>query len=1095
MGLEVFLLGRFAVHRDGVEITHWKRAAAKRLLKLLAVAPQYSLRVEQLAAVFWPNDLSDKVRQRLHHLVYLLHDAMASEAQPHRRWVEVRDGVVRLSAANGLSVDADTLEAKVHAALLDPTDLAALKSALDLYRGPLLADEASDLATEQRREQLLQCVKLGWHALAQGQQRVGLLTDAVSTLKRLLTEAPCHEAAHREVMALYAALDQRDEVDRQYAACKAALARDLGLLPSAQTHQAYRDAMLNVQQIDAPGIEEPAHRGTPTRYVPPQPMVTLVDRDAVLCVLKTKLTQPPPTRLLTLLGVGGIGKTQLALRAAHDLAPNLPDGACFVSLAEVDAQTDAELTANGVLDRIRRALRMADSSTLASELAIFDCLRGKHMLLVLDNCEHVASGLGFLNRLLEQAPLLCVLATSRRRLNLAVEHVMDVPPLKPTVSSAVKLFAERASAAAPHFKLTPAVRNDVMAIAAKLEGVPLSIELVASRAQAYSVSELRSALETGFAATVAGGGPDRPERHHSIEQSLLWSYRLLEAQEQSVLRRAAMFQTPFELAALEAACGDLGVDIRRSVQSLQSLGFLNAASARNAVGTPRLQMPAAALAFARKLQEHPRFQENHRGPASAHVHFFSQWFAELAEEMDGALAGGEAAHAMARLDADHDNFFQALALADERGDDAGVSRLVCALSPYWSQSGAWVRADSWVMRAAEIAPTLNLPQRVAVLTRASAYWKESQRYERARDCAKLALTHCKVLKDVATQTRVTLLFSAAVYHLGETAAAITPLTKTARAALAAGLSDIHCAAQNNLGNCYLTLGELARAKATWQECDANRSEREGHLRTAPVMNLGLVAHYTGQDAEAERLMALASELEHRSMARPGRVAAIMVRSAWVWCGRGQALEAERALGLAQSAAQAAELSTWLLICQAHRGKIALVRGQTRLAETLLMQGVADCSQRADPWDVLDIRLWLFWAQHALPGGEARAKATLLSITQTYCRSWHHEHPRILEAAAACLVRDQQFAPAARAWQQAQALRHEQGSKRFAFEQAQARATQAALRKRLGAEWRSESMRLAAASSTSPNASGLLWLGKALGGAARLKASSTVRLRA
>jgi predicted ATPase/DNA-binding SARP family transcriptional activator len=1032
------------------------------------------------------------VRQRLHHLVYLLHDATACEAQPHRRWIEVRDGVVRLSAASGLSVDADTVESRVHAALLDPTDLETLKSALDLYRGPLLADEASDFATEQRREQLLHCVKLGWHALAQGQQRAGLLADAVSTLKRLLLEAPCHEAAHRELMALFAALDQRDEVDRQYAACKAALARDLGLLPSAQTHQAYRDAMLNMQSSDASHAEKPADRSLPTRFVPPQPMVSLVDRDAVLSALKTRLTHPSPTRLLTLLGVGGIGKTQLALRAAHDLAPALPDGACFVSLAEVDSQTGADHTTAAVLDRIRRALRLADSSASASESAIVDGLRAKHMLLVLDNCEHVASSLGFLNRLLEQAPLLCVLATSRRRLNLAVEQVMDVPPLKPTSASAVKLFAQRASAAAPHFKLTPAVRNDVMAITAKLEGIALSIELVASRAQAYSISELRSALETGFAATVAGGGPDRPERHHSIEQSLLWSYRLLEAQEQSVLRRVAMFQTPFELDALEAACGDLGVDIRRSVQSLQSLGFVSAVPARSGVGTARLQMPAATLAFARKLQEHNQCQENQGGPASVHVDLFSRWFAELAEDMDKALTGGEAARAMLRLDADHDNFLQALALADDRGDGASVCRLVCALSTYWSQSGAWVRADSWVLRAAEIAPTLAAAERVAVWTRASAYWKESQRYERARDCAKLALTHCKALKDVSAQTRVTLLFSAAAYHLGETAAAIAPLTKTAHAALTAGLSDIYCAAQNNLGNCYLTLGELARAKATWQECDANRGEREGHLRTAPVMNLGLVAHYTGQDAEAERLMVLACELEHRTLARPARVAAIMVRSAWIWCGRGQAVEAERALGLAQSAAQAAELTTWLLICQAHRGKIALVRGQTRLAEALLMQGVADCSQRADPWDVLDIRLWLFWAQHALPGGQARAQATLMSIIQTCGRSWSHEHPRVLEAAAAWLVGDQQFAHAARAWQQAHALRHEQGSKRFAFEQAQARVTQAALRKHLGDQWRSEWVRPAAATST---ASGLLWLGRVLGGVTRLKASRAGKLKA
>ena len=1087
MGLEVFLLGRFEVRRDGLEITQWKRAAAKRLLKLLATAPHHSLRVEQLAAAFWPNDLSDKVRQRLHHLVYLLHVALSSPAEPQRRWVEVKDGVVRLSAVSGLSVDADTLEAQVQAALLNPSQLDALKSALDLYRGPLLDEDANDAGIAQRREQLLQCVKQGWQALAQEQRAAGLLSDAVSTLKRLLSEAPCQEAAHRELMSLHAARDQRDEVERQYAACKRALARDLGVLPSAQTHQAYRDAMLNAgQQTVGSGVppqnEIPADPRTAVRFVPPQPRVTLVDRSAVLNAVKTKLASPP-TRLLTLLGVGGIGKTQLALRAAHELSPSLPHGACFVSLAEVNSEANLQTGTDAVLDRIRRALRVADAPASATEAVIIDCLRDKHMLLVLDNCEHVSSSLGVLSRLLEQAPLLSVLATSRRRLNLAVEHVMDVPPLKPTLSSAVKLFAARARAVAPNFKLTPATRDDVIAIVAHLEGIPLSIELVAARAHACSISDLRGALETGFAAIVAGGGPDRPQRHHSIEQSLLWSFRLLDAQDQGVLCRVAMFQAPFELAALEAVCSDLGVDIRRSVQTLQSLGFVTAAPLRpaaHAVSTARLEIPAAALAFVRKLE---RVDDGHAqglGAARLPVELFSRWFANLAEVLDAALTGNQAAHAMARFEADHDNFFQAMVLASEHSDGATVCRLVRALSYYWSQSGAWTRSDCWVIRAGEIAPTLAAADRIGVWARASAYWKESQRYERSRDCAKLALAHCKVLKDVSIQTRVTLLFSAASYHLGETALAITPLMKTASAALAAGLSDIYCAAQNNLGNCYLTLGQLARAKATWLECDANRGGREGQLRTAPVMNLGLVSHYTGHDRESERFMALAHDLEHRTLARPARVAAIMVRSAWVWCGRGKVMEAERALGLAQDAAQAAELTTWVLICQAHRGKIALVRGQTRLAETLLMQGVADCSQRADPWDVLDIRLWLFWAQHALPGGQARAQATLAAIVRTYGRSWHHEHPRILEAAAAWLVRDQQFAPAARAWQQAQAVRLAQGSKRFEFERAPARVTQAALLKHLGALWRLEKVVPATAKSA---ATSLHWLGKPLRGGA------------
>jgi predicted ATPase/DNA-binding SARP family transcriptional activator len=1063
MKFEATLLGSFAVRRNGQDLVEWPRAAPKRLFKMLAVAPQHTLPVEQVAAAFWPNDWRDQVRQRLHHVVYLLRAFLSGGDEAAGRLVEIRDGMVRLVVTKDLAssaspaattpvptlcIDADQFEAALTAVLaIGNADSAALTQVLDRYAGPLLAGDTQDEPVVRRRDHLQRQYVHGLHVLARQQLADDALDSAAHTLTRVLTTAPTDEDAHRALMDIHAQRGQLDQVERQFSVCKATLLRELGVPPSAQTHQRYRAAMLGPSKPDtAHSTEQAPPRPTDARrrLQPPLPLVTLIDRDALRDRTMALLRQPMG-RLVTLVGQGGMGKTQLALTLAHTWSQQLGLEACFVSLAEVGE--------DGVLDRTRRALRVPETAGTDTEEAITDFLRPLELLLVMDSCEHVLPSLGVLTRLLSQCPQLVVLTTSRRPLNLGPERVVAVPALRATQDSAVRLFVERAQAVAPDFGSTAlAHAADIQAIVEQLEGLPLAIELVAARAHSFDPAELRRALAMGFGA-VAGGGPDRPMRHRSLEESFAWSRQLLTATEQSVLQRAAQFAAPFEQKALSAICADLpGPHVANAagaprdamphmsaiVQSLVELGFLRHVAAIDGGEDVRWRLPAAAREFLVSPQTAGTSDDESQRR-------FVAWFAALAQSHDAKLAGPEAAQTLRRLEADHDNFFAALAFAKVQGDDAALTNLVQGLVKYWTLSGAWQRADAWVRTACEVAPRLPPTSRAAVLLSAAGYAMDYQRYAVAQA---LALEAGELARDagaLALQARAANMHCAAVYHLGQADKALALLTQTLAAALATKQDTVAAAVQNNMATCWLTGGELLRARAAWRACDRLFPDELQQARVPFLFNLALVAHYRGEHDDAARWVSQAMACENSGLARPARLAFMGVRTSWMWSCRADATQAEQVLQRAADAAEASGLVVWQRVALAHAGKVALVRGQSQLALGLLQRGVAACQGLADPWDLLDLQLWLFWAQASQPDSAEDARATLMALLTAYQPSWRHEHARLLEATAAWLVQDKQWLPAARIWQQAQTLRKQQGVRRFEVEQAWARRTRSLLR--------------------------------------------------
>lgn len=290
----------------------------------------------------------------------------------------------------------------------------------------------------------------------------------------------------------------------------------------------------------------------------PAELTSFVGRRQDVAVIRQLLTT---ARLVTLTGIGGVGKTRLAASVAAEVRRAFPDGMCLVELASL---TDPALLPQTVVD----ALAISEQSTRSQTAVVCGHLRERRMLLVLDNCEHLIDAAAELaDQVLRAAPHVRVLATSRQALRLSGEHVFPVPPLpvpelgeplQPGTATrfpAVALFADRSAAVVPGFELTPANEQAVVRLCRRLEGIPLAIELAAVRLRVLTIDDLERRLDDRFQLLREGNRND-PERHRTLRALVDWSYDLCTPGEQALWARASVFAGGFDAEALEAVCAD-----------------------------------------------------------------------------------------------------------------------------------------------------------------------------------------------------------------------------------------------------------------------------------------------------------------------------------------------------------------------------------------------------------------------------------------------------------------------------------------------------------------------------------------------------------
>ncbi|MBW3669565.1 MAG: LuxR C-terminal-related transcriptional regulator [Actinobacteria bacterium] len=422
-----------------------------------------------------------------------------------------------------------------------------------------------------------------------------------------------------------------------------------------------------------------AHPDLPERFPPlraqgnagrlPTALTTFVARTEELAAVRHLLER---ARLVTLTGAGGSGKTRLALEAARSLVGRFADGVAWADAAPIsDGALVASCVAGAV--EVREVPGEPPLDTLAREL------RHREALVVVDNCEHVLDEVAaVLERLLRDCPGLRVLATSREPIGVSGESAMRVPSL--TEDAAVELFVERAAAARPGFSLSPSSEPAVRDVCRRLDGIPLAVELAASRVRMLSPQQIADGLADRFR-LLTGGARTALPRQRTLEASVDWSYRLLSPAERELLSRLSVLAGGFDLAAATALCGDEGdeghvLDVLSALVDKSLVQADDGGDDDGGDGDVRYLMLETIRHFARQRLADAADADAVRDRHLAH-------FLQLAEDIGPRIEQGDEAALLDRLDLDLDNLRAALDWAEQRGDVVRFLRLAAATWLYW----------------------------------------------------------------------------------------------------------------------------------------------------------------------------------------------------------------------------------------------------------------------------------------------------------------------------------------------------------------------------------------------------------------------------
>ena len=443
-------------------------------------------------------------------------------------------------------------------------------------------------------------------------------------------------------------------------------------------------------QVEAPDEQKEAATGTPKRSSPlPLPLTSLLGREREVTAACTLLMHPG-VRLLTLTGTGGVGKTRLALAVANEVRGSFVDGVCFVSLAPI---ADAAL----VLPMIVQALDVQGGSRRSPLEQLQAALHEQHLLLVLDNFEHVVRTAPSLADLLAACPHLTLLVTSREVLHVRGEHEFVVPPLSMPDTQhlpdngealsrygAVALFLERVREAQPTFQFTDEQVPLIVEICRRLDGLPLALELAAARLKLLSLPALLERLEHRLH-LLTGGPRDLPARHQTLRNTIAWSYELLSEEEQRLFRLLSVFVGGATLEAVEQVVPMLGGESVRVLDGMASLLDKHLLQ-RSEQGTnaPRLHMLETIREYGLEALEAS-------GELEAVRLAYARSCLALAEEVEAHLFREENQRWFERLKQEHDNLRAVMRWSAERREDKQwreiAWRLVGVLQPFWANYG------------------------------------------------------------------------------------------------------------------------------------------------------------------------------------------------------------------------------------------------------------------------------------------------------------------------------------------------------------------------------------------------------------------------
>ena len=434
-----------------------------------------------------------------------------------------------------------------------------------------------------------------------------------------------------------------------------------------------------------------AQPAQPPPFGLPAEISRLVGRKRELSEIKRLLET---TRLLTLVGTGGCGKTRLALRVAHEMEEHFEDGVRWVDLAPVT-------NASGVAQAVAAALDVRERPRTPVVARVVEHLKPRASLLVLDNCEHLLDTCARLAiELLRACPRLRVLATSREGFAVPEEMCWLTPPLalpeldqRPRVDelhgyAAVKLFIDRAKAVQPSFEPNDDNAEAVLQVCRALDGLPLATELAAARMRLLSVAEIASRLTDALGLLTARSRTARPH-HRTLRATIDWSHGLLSVQQKKLFRRLSVFHGGFALAAAEAVCAGDGIDTTEILDLLAELVSKSMVFVETGSGEARYKLLEVILQYAReRLLESGEVLELKRRHANFHL--------SLVEQLHAGMSGTQQWGLLRRLQKEHANLTASLTLFQEYEDVERGLRLAGALLHLWWFRGYFTEGKKWI---------------------------------------------------------------------------------------------------------------------------------------------------------------------------------------------------------------------------------------------------------------------------------------------------------------------------------------------------------------------------------------------------------------
>ncbi|MBV9513239.1 MAG: LuxR family transcriptional regulator, partial [Mycobacteriaceae bacterium] len=567
----------------------------------------------------------------------------------------------------------------------------------------------------------------------------------------------------------------------------------------------------------------------------PAQLTSFVGRQAEMTRLRESLAA---NRLVTLSGAGGAGKTRLAVQVAAELVGEFDAGVCYVDLAPITHPDLVPVT-------VARALGLPDQPGRSTTDTLLRFLRDRHMLVVLDNCEHLLDGTAVVvTALAEACPALTLLATSREPIGVAGEVSWRVPSLS-LADEAIDLFADRARRARPDFALTGENAAAVAEICRRLDGLPLAIELAAARVRALSLAEILEGLHDRFR-LLTGGARTAVRRQQTLQASVDWSHALLTEPEQILFRRLAVFLNGFDLAAAQAVAGAGAVERYQVLDQLSLLVDKSLVVAENTAGRTRYRLLETVRQYALgklgEFGEADDMRARHR-----------DYYTAMAALLD-APARSDYERRLEQAETEIDNLRAAFGWSLENSDLEPALVLASSLQPLWLARGriregwAWfdtvltddrandlaasVRArsladaamlDTWVGAAASVAraqQALAIARELddpAVLVPALAACGFIASYgydaEVIRRCFAEALDLARVLDDPWRLSQVLSLQAAAATGVGDPIAARAAAEEGRDVAEAIGDRFFACQCRTSLGWAQVMQGELAEAVA------------------------------------------------------------------------------------------------------------------------------------------------------------------------------------------------------------------------------------------------------------------------------------------